>query len=144
MVMWSRADIIVRVWKGGGEGGYRCHLSVKILAICQLSVKFWAVYQLSVNWLLLINYASYLFLFDLNWLKSHIGSHILTNLSPFLCWHHCIKLSWTMSIVGVPYNCRQKWTRIGRPSLKCQPSPRSSPLGRRLWPPRPGNSNRLR
>ena len=26
-------------------GGYKCQLSVKILAICQLSVKFWAIYQ---------------------------------------------------------------------------------------------------
>ena len=25
---------------GGGGGGYKCQLSVKILAICQLSVKF--------------------------------------------------------------------------------------------------------
>ena len=29
----------VRVWMAGG-GGYKCQLSVKILAICQLSVKF--------------------------------------------------------------------------------------------------------
>ena len=36
-------------------GGYKCQLSVKILAICQLSVKFWAICQLSVNWLLTIN-----------------------------------------------------------------------------------------
>ena len=42
----------------GGGGGYKCELSVKILAICQLSVKFWAIYQLPVNWLLIINYAS--------------------------------------------------------------------------------------
>ena len=39
-------------------GGYKCQLSVKILAICQLSVKFWAICQLSVNWLLIINNAS--------------------------------------------------------------------------------------
>ena len=36
-------------------GGYKCQLSVKILAICQLSVKFKAVCQLSVNWLFIIN-----------------------------------------------------------------------------------------
>ena len=36
-------------------GGYKCQLSVKILAICQLSVKFKAICQLSVNWLLMIN-----------------------------------------------------------------------------------------
>ena len=47
-----------RVWMGGGGGGFKCKLSVKILAICQLSVNFWAIYQLSVNWLLIINYAS--------------------------------------------------------------------------------------
>ena len=40
---------------GGGGGGYKCQLSVKILAICQLSVKFKAICQLSVNWLLIIN-----------------------------------------------------------------------------------------
>ena len=40
---------------GGRPGGYRCQLSVKILAICQLSVKFKAICQLSVNWLLIIN-----------------------------------------------------------------------------------------
>ena len=39
----------------GGGGGYKCQLSVKILAICQLSVKFKAICQLSVNWLLIIN-----------------------------------------------------------------------------------------
>ena len=38
-----------------GGGGYKCQLSVKILAICQLSVKFKAICQLSVNWLLIIN-----------------------------------------------------------------------------------------
>ena len=26
---------------GGGVGGFKCQLSVKILVICQLSVKFW-------------------------------------------------------------------------------------------------------
>ena len=36
-------------------GGYKCQLSVKILANCQLSVKFKAICQLSVNWLLTIN-----------------------------------------------------------------------------------------
>ena len=35
------------VWLGGG--GYKCQLSVKILAICQLSVKFSAFRQLSVK-----------------------------------------------------------------------------------------------
>ena len=45
-------DVYVkRVWMGG----YKCQLSVKILAICQLSVKFTAICQLSVNWLLIIN-----------------------------------------------------------------------------------------
>ena len=29
-----------RVWMGRGGVGYKCQLSVKILAICQLSVKF--------------------------------------------------------------------------------------------------------
>ena len=42
-------------------GGFKCQLSVKILAICQLSVKFWVIYQLSVNWPIIINYASQLF-----------------------------------------------------------------------------------
>ena len=36
-------------------GGYKCQLSVKILAICQLSVKFKAICQFSLNWLLIIN-----------------------------------------------------------------------------------------
>ena len=40
---------------GSGCGGYKCQLSVKILAICQLSVKLKAICQLSVNWLLIIN-----------------------------------------------------------------------------------------
>ena len=48
----------------GGGGGYKCQLSVKILAICQLSVKFSAFRQLSVKWLLVINYETYLFIFD--------------------------------------------------------------------------------
>ena len=39
----------------GGGGGYKCQLSVKIVAICQLSVKFKAICQLPVNWLLIIN-----------------------------------------------------------------------------------------
>ena len=45
---WSNSK---RVWKGGG---YNCQLSVKILTICQLSVK----------WLLMINYETYLNIFD--------------------------------------------------------------------------------
>ena len=40
---------------GWGGEGYKCQLSVEILAICQLSVKFKAISQLSVNWLLIIN-----------------------------------------------------------------------------------------
>ena len=48
----------LRVWMGEGGVGYKCELSVKILAICQLSVNFWGIYQLSVNWLLIINYTS--------------------------------------------------------------------------------------
>ena len=43
---------------------YKCHLSVKILAICQLSVKFNAFFELSVKWLLMINYETYLYIFD--------------------------------------------------------------------------------
>ena len=43
----------MRVWMGAG-GGYKCQLSVKISAICQLSVK----------WLLMINYETYLYIFD--------------------------------------------------------------------------------
>ena len=39
----------------GLDGGYKCQLSVKILAICQLSVKFKAICQLSANRLLIIN-----------------------------------------------------------------------------------------
>ena len=35
-------------------GGYNCQLSAKISAICQLSVK----------WLLMINYETYLYVFD--------------------------------------------------------------------------------
>ena len=39
-----------RVWMGGGGArGFKCQLSVKMLAICQLSVNFGAIYQLSVN-----------------------------------------------------------------------------------------------
>ena len=41
--------------KEGLDGGYKCQLSVRVLAICQLSVKFKAICQLSVNWLLIIN-----------------------------------------------------------------------------------------
>ena len=48
----------------GGGGGYKCQLSVKILAICQLSVTFLAFCQLSVKWLLIINYETYFFIFD--------------------------------------------------------------------------------
>ena len=56
----ARCDLktFLRVWMGGGGGGYKCQLSVKFSAICQLSVKFLAICQLSVNWLLIINYAS--------------------------------------------------------------------------------------
>ena len=43
---------------------YKCQLSVKILAICQLSVKFNAFFELSVKWLLMINYETYLYIFD--------------------------------------------------------------------------------
>ena len=43
----------MRVWMGAG-GVYKCQLSVKISAICQLSVK----------WLLMINYETYLYIFD--------------------------------------------------------------------------------
>ena len=39
---------------GWGRGGYKCQLSVKISVICQLSVK----------WLLMINYETYLNIFD--------------------------------------------------------------------------------
>ena len=38
----------------GAGGEYKCQLSVKISAICQLSVK----------WLLMINYETYLYIFD--------------------------------------------------------------------------------
>ena len=47
---------------GGGE--CKCQLSVKMLAICHLSVKFSAFYELSVKCLLIINYETYLFIFD--------------------------------------------------------------------------------
>ena len=43
---------------------YKCQLSVKILAICQLSVKFKAFFELSVKWLLMINFETYLYIFD--------------------------------------------------------------------------------
>ena len=43
----------MRVWMEAG-GGYKCQLSVKISAICQLSVK----------WLLMVNYETYLYIFD--------------------------------------------------------------------------------
>ena len=43
MAEHSFQELMPRVWMGGG--GYKCQLSVKILAICQLSV----------NWLLIIN-----------------------------------------------------------------------------------------
>ena len=39
-------------------------MSVKILAICQLSVKFKAFCELSVKLLLMINYETYLYIFD--------------------------------------------------------------------------------
>ena len=52
----------VRVWMG--RGGYKCQLSVKISVICQLSVKFPAFCQLSAKWLLMINYETYLNIFD--------------------------------------------------------------------------------
>ena len=45
-------------------GGYKCQLSVKISVICQSSVKFSAFCQLSVKWLLMINYKTYLNIFD--------------------------------------------------------------------------------
>ena len=48
----------------GGGGGCKCQLSVKMLAICHLSVKFSAFYELSVKCLLIINYETYLFIFD--------------------------------------------------------------------------------
>ena len=51
---------IKRVWMGG----YKCQLSVKISVICQLSVKFSSFCQLSVKWLLMINYETYLNIFD--------------------------------------------------------------------------------
>ena len=51
---------------GGGEGGYKCHLSVKISVICQLSVKFSAFCQLSVKWLLMVNHETYLNILTLN------------------------------------------------------------------------------
>ena len=38
-----------------GGGGYKCQLSVKILAFCQLSVKFKAICQLSVVSQLVVN-----------------------------------------------------------------------------------------
>ena len=44
--------------------GYKCQLSVEILAICQFSVKFKAFCELSVKWLLMINYETYLYIFD--------------------------------------------------------------------------------
>ena len=50
----------MRVWLGG----YICQLSVEISVICQLSVKFSAFCQLSVKWLLMINYETYLNIFD--------------------------------------------------------------------------------
>ena len=56
-----------RTFHGGldwGERGYKCQLLVKISAISQLSVKFSAFRQLSVKWLLIINYETYLFIFD--------------------------------------------------------------------------------
>ena len=43
---------------------YKCQLSVKISAICQVSVKCWAFCQLSVKWLLMINYETYLDIFN--------------------------------------------------------------------------------
>ena len=53
--------------------GYKCQLSVKILAICQLSVKFKAFCELSVKLLLMINYETYLYIFDANLpLKTHV------------------------------------------------------------------------
>ena len=44
--------------------GYKCQLSVKILAICQFSVKFKVFCDLSVKWLLMINYETYLYILD--------------------------------------------------------------------------------
>ena len=44
--------------------GYKCQLSVKILAICQLSVEFTAFCKLSVKWLLMINHETYFYIFD--------------------------------------------------------------------------------
>ena len=51
----SEFNKLTSVFNEGLDGGYKCQLSVKILAICQLSVKFKAICQLSVNWLLIIN-----------------------------------------------------------------------------------------
>ena len=48
----------------GLDGGYKCQLSVKISVICQLPVKFSAFCQLSVKWLLMINYETYVNIFD--------------------------------------------------------------------------------
>ena len=102
-------------------GSYKCQLSVKILAICQLSV----------NWLLIIKYASQLFLFDPNWLKKSrkVTSYELKTNNLALSFsifgltslHHAIvKLvsSWTTSTVSKRYKCRPKWTRIDRPDLR--------------------------
>ena len=50
--------VFISLFRGsglGGGGGYKCQVSVKILAIFQLSVKFKAICQLSVNLLLIIN-----------------------------------------------------------------------------------------
>ena len=51
---------------GGGKWGYKCQLSVNILANYQLSVKFWPFCQLSFKWLLMISmyYETYLHIFD--------------------------------------------------------------------------------
>ena len=49
---------------GWGGGECKCQLSVKMLAIGHLSVKFSAFYELSVKCLLIINYETYLFIFD--------------------------------------------------------------------------------
>ena len=47
---------------GGGEGGV--HMSVVSQNFGQLSVKFKAFCQLSVKWLLMINYETYLYIFE--------------------------------------------------------------------------------
>ena len=54
----------------GGGGGYKC----------QLSVKFWAFFQLSVKWLLMINYETYLHIFNATFgLKGTYNVHLTLN-----------------------------------------------------------------